>query len=136
MLNVAAEISHLVHSIGKMEEVGVKVASADCSAIAQATNAKASTALYNVITKYAQEFVPGEMPNHYRMVLFADKTASVLGRPAIPAAQRLKLAAAVVSDDALTDVLGRTPISPEYTKLAEARAFGREFVMDILRGVI
>jgi len=136
MINVAAEISQLVHSIGKMEDIGVKVASAECSALAQVTNAKASTALYNVITKCAQEFVPGDMPNHCRMVLFAEKTASVLGRPEISAAQRLKLASAVATDDALTDVLAQTQDIAECTKLAEARAFGREFMMEILRGVI
>lgn len=136
MLNVAAEISQLVHAIGKMEEIGVKVAAADCCALAQTTNAKASTALYNVINKCAQEFVPGDMPNHFRMVQFADKTASVLGRPAMSCAQRLKLASAVASDDAITEIISLTPGAHEREKLAEAQAFGREFVMEILRGVV
>ncbi len=136
MLNVAAEISQLVHSIGDMETVGVKIASAEGSAFTQRTNSYASSALYNVITKCAQEFVPGEMPHHSRMVSFIDKTASVLGRPVIPQEYQHKLASAVAADDAFTDALQLTPDGDEREKLAEARAFGREFVMEILRGVI
>jgi hypothetical protein len=136
MLNVAAEISQLVHSIGDMETVGVKIASAEGSAITQHTNSYASSALYNVIVKCAEDFVPGEMPHHARMVSFIDKTASVLNKPVFSQAYMRKLAAAVVADDALTDVISITSDDGERVKLAEAQAFGREFIMEILRGVI
>jgi len=136
MLNVAAEISQLVHSIGVLETVGVKIASAEGSAFTQRTNAQASSALYNVIVKCAQEFVPGEMPHHYKMVSFIDKTAEVLNKPAFLQAHRHKLAAAVAADDALTDVMSITTDDDARMKLAESRAFGREFIMEILRGVI
>jgi len=136
MLNVAAEISQLVHSIGDMETVGVKIASAEGSALTQRTNSYASGALYNVIVKCAEDFVPGEMPHHYKMVSFIDKMASVLNKPAFPQAYMHKLAAAVAADDALTDVMSITSDEDERTKLAESRAFGREFIVEILRGVI
>ncbi len=136
MLNVAAEISQLVHSISTLDTLGVKLASAEGSALAQQTTAQASSALYNVIDKCAQEFVPGEMPHHSRMVAFVDKAASVLGRPDIPAEYQLKLASAITADDALTEILSVEQNAQERIKMAEARAFGREFVMEILKGVL
>ena len=136
MLNVAAEISQLVHGISALETAGVKIASVEDSALAQQTTAQASSALYNVITKCAQEFVLGEMPHHSRMVAFIDKAASVLGRPDIPEDYQLKIASAIAADDALTEVLGSEEDAQERSKMAEARAFGREFVMDLLKGVL
>ena len=137
MLNVAAEISQLVHSIKDMDTIGVKIASAEGSVLAQQTTAQASTALYNVITKCASDYVPDEKLKHQRIVSFIDKVASVLGRPSIPAEIRLKLAAAVTADEALTMVMSDSPLPPdEHHKYAEAQMFGREFVMELLQGVI
>ena len=136
MLNVAAEISQLVHSIKDMDTIGVKIASAEGSMVAQRTTAQASTALYNVITKCANEYVPDEEIQHRRMVSFIDKVAFVLGRPNIPDVYRLKLAAAVTADDALTSVIRTEQDPTERQKLAEAQMFGREFVMELLQGVI
>ena len=119
-----------------METIGVKIASAEGSAMAQRTVIEASTGLYSVMTKCAQEYISGEMPHHQRMTFFIDKVASVLGRPKIDAMTRLKLASAVTADDALTDVMSSEKDPTEHTKLAEARAYGREFVMEILRGVL
>ncbi len=136
MLNVAAEISQLVHSISAMDDLGVKIASAEDSVTAQCTVAQASTALYNVITKCASDYVPESMPHHQQMVTFVERVASVLGRPEVPAPMRLKLASAIAADDALTDVMHKANNQAERVKLAEARAFGREFVMELLRGVL
>ncbi len=136
MLNVAAEICQLVHDIGSMETIGVKIASAEGSAVAQHTVARASTALYSVIDKSASDYVPPGMPHHQQMTTFIDKVAAVLGRPEVPREVRHKIASAVAADDALTDVMSQEKNPVEYTKLAEARAFGREFVMELLRGVL
>ena len=136
MLNVAADISQLVHSIKSLDDVGVKVASAEGSAIAQHTTAQASMALYNVIVKCANDFVPDVDSTHRRIVTFIDKVAEVLQRPEVPDDIRLKLAAAVTADDAISAVLQTESNPAERTKLAEARVFGREFVMELLQGVI
>ena len=136
MLSIASDIRNLVHDIGSMEFIGVKVASAETSAIAQNTVKEASSGLYTVMTKSASENVLGDMPHHQRVVLFMDKVASVLRLPEIPAPVRLKMASVVAADDAITDVMSNTPDVVERAKLAEARSFGREFMVELLKGVL
>lgn len=136
MLHIATEIRRLVHNIRDMETIGVKIASVEGSAQAQQTVVQASTGLYNVMTKCAAEYIPGDMPQHKRMTTFIDKVASVLGLPTIADTTKLKLASAVAADDALTDVMSQEKDPTQHAKLAEARAYGREFVMELLQGVL
>ena len=136
MLSVATEIRQLVHNLGTLDNLGVKVASVGGSVEAQRTVADVSNGLYNVMVKSASINVPGEMPHHQRMVIFMDKVASVLNQPAIPAEVRLKIASASAADEALTTVMQHTPDVVERAKLAEARSFGREFMLELLRGVL
>jgi len=135
MLNVAADICQLVQNIGSMEDIGVKVASARESAIAQCTVKEASSALYNVIVKSAAEYVDPQPTHHQRVVAFVDKMASLLGRPVIPAETQLKIASIVATDDALDLVRQGTADAAEQEKFAAAQAFGREFLVSILREV-
>lgn len=136
MLHIATEIRRLVHNIRDMETIGVKIASVEGSSKAQQTVVQASTGLYTVMVKCAEEYLPGDMPHHQRMTAFITKVASVLGLPAISKTTKLKLASAVVVDDALTDVMNQEKNPTEHAKLAEARAYGREFVMELLQGVL
>jgi hypothetical protein len=135
MLSVATEIRQLVHDISSMEVIGVKIASAQDSALAQQAVAYTSSGLYSVITKYANDYSPQTITHHQQVVGFIDKVAQVLGLPQIPNSTRLKLAAAVVADDALSTVMAQTQ-GPELSKLAESQTFGREFVVELLREVL
>ena len=136
MLNIATEISQLVHNIKSMDTIGVKIASVEGSVLAQHTTAEASTALYNVITKCARVSAHPAGSHHLQVVTFIQKIAEVLCRPSISAEMQLKLAAAVAADDALTAVIQVEKNPVEHLKFAEAQLFGREFIIELLQGVI
>ena len=134
MRNFATEVSRIVHSFGEMDELAVKVASADASQMAQESVAKGSSALYDVIRKVAEDTSSKEHPSHYKMTTCLNKIARALGKDPFPPTVNLKIASIVAVDDALSAVLQANPEGAE--KLAEMRYFGREYLMEVLRGVI
>jgi|GEM_PF-2295633 len=135
MLKFATEISRLVHDIGKMETIAVKVASAENSYDAQAATAVASSGLYDVIIKRATD-ESAETPNYKPVVACVKKMAQYLGKPPVDAQQCLKIAAAVAADDALSEILPKTADEGEQRKLAAMQMYGREYFVELLRGVI
>lgn len=131
MLAFAQEVAQAVRGIRVFEEFAVKVASADLSMEAQGTKAEAASQLYAVMEKKAAEAFPA-LPEADRVVALVEKVAHCLGKPAFTAEDRWKLAAAVVADTALTNVLSSITDVGERTKLAEQRAYGREFFVELL----
>jgi len=132
MLSFATEVSQLVHSLGEMDNLAVKIAAAE-SAQAQHTVAKGSVALYDVIVKKAQDLSKKELPGHFKVAWCINQMAAALGKPPLTADTNLKIASVVAVDETLTSMLSAYPNDLKY---AEARAYGREYLMEILRGVI
>ncbi len=136
MLKFASEVSQLAHDIGKMDTVAVKVASVQSSYDAQAATASASSQLYDVIVKRAQaEARPQSTPTYIPVVQCIEKMAQYLGKPAVDSQMLLKLAAAVAVDEAIRETLP-TLHGEEQEKLAEVKFYGREYFVELLRGVI
>lgn len=131
MLNFAHEVSTLLHNLGHLDTLAIKVASVEDSQDLQTTTAIGSDKLYNVIYKKAEEVMP-EGPAHWQFTTFIDKLAMLLGKPEMTEEQTLKLGSAVAVDVALSSVMETNNIS----KYAEARAYGREYIMELLRGIL
>lgn len=131
MLHFAHEVSQLVHSVGTMDTLAIKIASAEGSQLAQTTVAVCSDQLYNVIYKKASETMPPG-PDHWRFTTFINKLAMLLEKPVLTEEQNLKIASAIATDVALSEVM-QTNSNP---KLAEARTYGREYLIELLRGVL
>lgn len=133
MLSFATEVSQLVHSLGEMDTLAVKVASAEDSSAAQQAVAQGSDHLYDVISKTAQEENPKDLPGHYKVALLVNRMSEVLGKGKLSSDTNLKLASVAAADEALSALL---EAEPNNTKYAEMRSFGREYMMEILRGVL
>lgn len=131
MLVFAREVEQAVRGIQGFDEFAVKVASADLSLEAQGTKAAASHQLYEVMEKKASESFP-TLSATDSLVALVEKVAHCLGKPAFTNEDRWKLAAAVVADTAITSVLSSTTSEEERTKLAEQRAYGREFFVELI----
>ena len=134
MRNVATEVSRLVHSLGEMDNLAIKIASNDASQTAQEAVAKGSSALYDVIHKTAEDITDSQYPTHYRVTLCLNKIAQLLGRQPFPAPLNLKIASIVAVDEALSVM--RNSGTDETQKYAEMQLSGREYLMEVLRGVI
>jgi hypothetical protein len=134
MLNFAREVSELAHNIGKMDTIAVKVASVQSSHEAQITTAVASSKLYDVIIKRATDDSKAS-PAYIPVVECVQKIASYLGKPNADPQLLLKLAAAVAVDDAINETLPALQ-GDEQDKLAQVQFYGREYFVELLRGVI
>lgn len=131
---VAHEISRLVHTMGKMDEFAVKTAEAKDVALIGMGNASAASSLYAVMAKEAA-FTP-DGSNPFRLCRTVSKLAQELEKPLPGALTQLKIAAAVAVDDTFDRVLNSDLQDTERAKIAELQAYGREYVMELLRGVI
>lgn len=130
----AQEVSSVLHSMRTLDEYAVKTAEvADVSRI-EAANAGSASALYGVMSKEAS-FAP-DGSNPFRMCRLVTKLAQDLGKPVPDALMQLKVAAAVAVDDAFEQVLGSDVADTEKAKVAELRLYGREYLAELLRGVI
>lgn len=132
MLLFAQDLSQTVHSLGQMDTLAVKLASVEGSRLAQETVATGSDKLYSVIQKRASEEVQGNQPEHLKFTALVNKVAMTLGKAPLTSEQNLKLASAVAVDVALSELLQ----AGDNSKYAEARTYGREYIMEILRGVL
>ena len=130
----AHEVSQVLHSMGSLEEFAVKTADEKDTALIGAHNAGAAIALYGVMAKDAG-FAP-DGSNPYRMCKMVTKFAQELGKPSPDSITQLKIAAAVAVDDTFSDVLAMDIRDSEKAKIAELRAYGREYLAELLRGVI
>ncbi len=133
MLSFATEVSLLVHSFRQMDDVAEKIASAEDSGKAQQSVAQGSHALYDVILKVANDSTERDIPGHLKVAACVNNMSRTLGKGVLAPDVNLKIASAAAVDEALTNLLVE---QPDNTKLAEMRAFGREYMMEILRGVI
>ena len=131
---VAHEISRILHNIGTLEEFAVKTAEAKDTAVIGVTNADASSSLYAVMAKEA-EFTP-DGSNTFRMCRLVTKLAQELDKPVPDVFTQLKLAAAIAVDDSFDRVLSFDIDNSEKAKVAELQAYGREYVVELLRGVL
>jgi hypothetical protein len=120
--------------MGTLEQYAVKTAEAHDVAMIGVNNANAATVLYGVMAKEA-EFSP-DGSNPFRMCRMMAKFASDLGKPTPDAVTQLKVAAAVAVDDTFKTVLDSGIDNSEKTKVAEMQAYGREYIAELLRGVI
>ena len=130
----AHDVSRLLHDMGKLEAFAVKTAEATDVAFIGASNATAATTLYGVMAKEAA-FAP-DGSNPYRMCRMVTKVAAELGKPGPDPTTQLKIAAAVAVDDTFNKVLASDLENNERLKIAELQSYGREFIAELLRGVI
>lgn len=130
----AHEVSRVVHNLGTLDVYAEKTAE-DNDVVALGTcTAQAANALYGVMAKEA-EFLP-DGSNPFRMCRAITKLARDLGKDPPDAVTQLKIAAAVAVDDTFNQVLQSDIIDSEKAKVAELQAYGREYLAEILRGVI
>lgn len=128
------EFSRTLHDLRLLEEIGVKTASTEITYLTANGVQRGASDLYDVLVKKAEEEFPGE--THERQIDVAVvKMAMLLGKSVPTPATRAKIAAAVVVDDLLTSFL-RTETPEDQVKIAETRAYGREFLTELLRKVI
>lgn len=130
----AHEVSRVLHSMGTLEEFAVKTAETRDTAMIGDVNAGSAFALYGVMAKEAAFELDGSNP--YRMCRMVTKLAQELGKQVPSAATQLKIAAAVAVDDTCVDVLASDICDSEKAKVAELQAYGREYMAELLRGVI
>lgn len=123
MRKFAEEVSRLVHSVGKMDAIAVKVASEVASVQAQGACAQVADGLYDVMLEKAAEECDGDV---CKLVV---KMAQALALPEVSADMRAKIAAADAVDTMLRSV---TPSE----KVANMRRYGREFISELLREVL
>lgn len=135
MRTFAQDLSATVQNIRALDSVAVKIASAEGSLETQMLKAAASSELYGVMEKTAEEQFPGHSPSD-QMLLLVEKVAAWNNKAPISGEARLKIAAAVLADTALTSVIRDSDDQTEREKLAESRAFGREFFLELIGEVI
>jgi len=131
----AHELSVAVHSLGGMEALGVKIASADACVQTQNAVAQGCGHLYNVMYKKAMAETIIGPPEYIRVVQFMDKVATVLEKKPMTTDMRYKIAAVVLADSTLEELM-KTDNLQERRKYAEAQMFGREFMVELLRKVL
>ena len=128
------EFARTLHDLRTLEEIGVKTASAEITYLTAHGVQRGASDLYDVLVKKAEDEFPGE--THERQVdVTVVKMAMLLGKPVPSPILRAKIAAAVAIDELLTSFL-RTEPAENRAKLAETRAYGREFVTELLRKAI
>ncbi len=133
MRKFAFELRDTLFSLKKMDDLGVKLAEADTCALSQQAVAIGCDSLYDTLYKTAMAHTVNGEPGHMRMITFVEKLAEIThGRP-VPLDLQYKLAAAVLADDTLTEVLKTSNDKVACKKFAESRRYGRELVAEFLR---
>lgn len=130
----AHEVSRIVHNLGTLDVYAEKTAEEqDTLALGECT-AQAANALYGVMAKEAEFISDGSNP--FRMCRVVTKLARELGRDLPDVLTQLKIASAVAVDDTFNQVLESELPDSEKAKVAELQMYGREYLAEILRGVI
>lgn len=128
----AKEVASVVHGLGAGTLVSEKIASVRGSVASQRLVSAGANSLYSVIVKEASD---ASKPNHFTVVGCVTKLAQDLGKS--PAPELLQKVAAVVAlDDALHMSLDSADTEPRRQKLAALQSFGREFFVELLRGIL
>jgi hypothetical protein len=136
MRYLANEVSGILKDIGKMECEAVKVASDEASLETQTTVAIASSALYDQLVKEANDRIDADGPMYLKLPVLLDKLAAALNADGLDLHTRVKIAAVVHTDSVLTDCMSKEATDAELHKLAETRAYGREYFVNILQRVL
>ena len=134
MLSIASSISHLLHQQDKFEAIAVKTASAATSLDAQVASRDMADGIYRAITKVAVYEPDGKNP--FRFCSTVMKMAQVLRKDPITPETQVKIAAAIVVDETLCTTIQSQSDPAEQLKLAEQLAYGREYISELLRGVL
>jgi len=124
----ANELSAVVHNALELDTIAVKIASVEGSLETQALKSQVSDEIYAVIEKTAAD-------KSLTVVELVEKVAGELKKPELSTEYRTKIAAAVLVDAALTNVIAEAS-SAEASKLASSRSYGREFFVELLAKVI
>lgn len=120
--------------MGRLEEFAEKTADVKDVGLIGMSNAQAASSLYGVMAKEAS-FAP-DGSNPFRMCRTIAKIARELGKPEPGAVTQLKIAAAVVVDDTFDAALNSEVDDSEKMKIAELQYYGREYITELLRGII
>lgn len=136
MIEVALELSQVVHDLKGLDFLSVKVAAEQDAMISQTVVKTASDEIYGVICKEAFVRVRGDAPLCEKVVSFLEKSASLLKREDISPEMGVKLAAAVVVDETYQALIGGTQDARLKQKYASQQAYGREFFLELVREVI
>lgn len=134
MLSIATDISRLLHTQDKFETIAVKTASVGASVEAQKATRDISDGVYKAVAKVANYQPDGQNP--FRFCLTIKKMAEVLEKNPPTMAMQTKIAAAVIVDEALCHSLQTQSDAQEQIKIAEQIAYGREYLSELLRGVL
>jgi hypothetical protein len=126
----AEKISSMVHQQGGFDYIAVKTASVGVAVQSEAAAAEIAHNIVGVLKKEAGDNSP------YAFADFIEKIARAKGYPYLAMEDKAKLASAMIVDTALTYALSEIPDGPEHVKLATTRLYGREYMLEVLRGVI
>lgn len=131
----AKELSVLLTEHVALDTISIKTAGDVCSDL-QDTVAKSASAIYDVIEKKACEDNVKSKPSHEQITNLVSKLATVLNRPKVQKEHLLKIAGAVITDEALSKTRREETDRAKLNKLAELQSFGREFFCKLLNEVI
>jgi len=134
MLSIATDISQLLHKQDAFEVIATKTASVGASVEAQKASRDIANGVYRAITKVANYQPDGQNP--FRFCLTIKKMAEVLKKDPPTLQTQAKLAAAVIVDEALCSSLNTQTDPQDQLKVAEQIAYGREYLSELLRGVL
>ncbi len=133
MHQFALDVVEQLQSLNQLEKLAVGVPSERSSLDGQYAQALASDQLYAVICKQASE---DSAPTKWEQVCsLTDKLAQILGKDPLSNDQKAKLAAAVIVDDTATKQL-EAGTDAEKTKIAMTRLYGREYIVELLKGIL
>jgi hypothetical protein len=124
-----------VHDLKGLDFVSVKIASEQDALHSQEVVKAASSEIYGVICKEAAAHVRTEDPLCMKVVSLLKEAADVLKKEPLSDEMGVKIAAAVSLDDAYGEML-KSAAGKQQEKLAEQRAYGREFMLELVREVI
>ena len=133
--HLAHDLSRAVHDLKGLDFVSTQMVGEKDTHLSQGVVKVASEGLYGVICKEASAYVRGENPLGIKVVGFLKSAAKVLKKDPMPDSMDVKLAAAVTLDETLSSQM-KTAEGKDAEKLAEQRAYGREFFLELVREVI
>lgn len=134
MLSIATDISRILHAQDNFEVIAVKTASVDASIEAQKATRDIADGVYKAVAKIANYQPDGQNP--FRFCLTIKKMAEVLRKEPPSMVTQAKIAAAVIVDEALCNSIQTQADVKEQLKIAEQIAYGREYLSELLRGVL
>lgn len=135
MEKLAQDLSRIVNSVAVLDEIAEKVASDNSSFSAQQSSAAIADAVYEVICKEASAYPADTHLERVEGTIV--KLSHDLGKEPVDDTMRLKLAAAISLDEVLSAQLVNTQLpNSEVQKIAETRAYGREYMVSLLKEVL